>query len=136
MKIITAVKLSVTFALTGMSTIAIAATNQIYSDDVIEETIAQNNWHYYQIRVDDPSKLTVKLRKISDDVDLYVAKSQKPSEDNFVCAPQKTGNMIETCRLTSNIPSVWYIGVHGKADSDYQLGVRAESMKLISQINN
>ncbi|MCW8929136.1 MAG: PPC domain-containing protein [Gammaproteobacteria bacterium] len=107
----------------------------IYSEDTISEEINHKDWHFYKIEVDNPSKLTVKLRKISDDVDLYVAHSKKPTEDNFHCAPQKSGSSIETCRLTSNTAATWYIGVHGKMDSNYQLSVNTKDLKLLSQID-
>ena len=55
--------------------------------------------------------------------------------DEFQCAPLKTGASIETCRLTSHVPTTWFIGVHGKMDSDYQLKVKTDDLKLISQIN-
>ena len=32
--------------------------------------------------------------KLSDNVDLYVARAKKPTEDDFLCAPQKPGNLI------------------------------------------
>lgn len=118
----------------GLCNNACAATNQIYSDDIVQEVIDENTWHYYQIEVENPAKLTVKLRKLSDDVDLYVAQAKKPTEDNFVCAPQKSGNSIETCRLTSSTAGIWFIGIHGKTESDYQLGVQTREMQQLTQI--
>lgn len=111
-----------------------AIATDIYSEDTISEEIDYKDWHFYKIEVDNPAKLTVKLRKISNDVDLYVSRSKKPSEDEFQCAPLKTGTLIETCRLTSDTPGIWYIGVHGKMESNYQLRVNTDDLKLISQV--
>lgn len=108
----------------------------IYSEDTVIEEINNDDWHFYKIEVDNPAKLTVKLRKISDDVDLYVSRSKKPSEDEFNCAPLKTGSSIETCRLTSNTATTWYIGIHGKMDGDYQLSVKTIDLNLLSLIGN
>ena len=118
-----------------ISTFVSAGTSQIFSDDVIQDEIYENNWHYYQIELETPTKLTVKLRKLSDNVDLYVARAKKPTEDDFLCAPQKPGNLIETCRLTISTAGTWYIGIHGKSDSDYQLGVQARDIEGLTQIN-
>lgn len=112
----------------------LAATSQIYPEDVIFEAIEEDSWHYYQLELDNPAKLTIKLRKLSDDVDLYVSQNKKPTLDDFMCAPQKAGNLIETCRLTSNTTGKWFIGIHGKTYSEYQLGVNVRDLDLISQI--
>ena len=106
----------------------------IYSEDTISEEINSKDWHYYKIDVEYPAKLTVKLRKISDDVDLYVSPLKKPSEEEFQCAPLKNGSSIETCRLTSHTAGTWYIGIHGKMDSDYQLSVKTDDLNLLSHI--
>lgn len=122
-------------ALLFIGSLSLAETSQIYSEDIVQEEIYEDDWHFYQLDIDNPSKLTVKLRKISSDVDLYVSRSKKPTEDSFVCAPQKSGKLIETCRLTSHTPGKWYIGIHGKTDSEYQLKVKADEMALVSQIS-
>ncbi len=104
----------------------------IYPEDKITDQISQYNWQYYKVELDNPAKLTIKLRKISDDVDLYVGKNKKPTTDNFICAPRKSGKRIETCRLNSQEADVIYIGIYGKADSDYQLGLSAHEQELLS----
>ena len=109
--------------------------SDIYSEDILIEEVNHEEWNFYKIVVENPAKLTVKLRKISDDVDLYVSQTKKPTEDEFTCAPLKMGKSIETCRLTSHMPTTWYIGVHGKQESDYQLSVKTDDLRLISQIN-
>jgi len=118
------------------SSIAIAQTSEIRSNDIIQEKIKESGWHYYEIDIDKPSKLTVKLRKISKDVDLYVARDDKPTQDDFLCAPLKSGKQIETCRMTINIPGKWFVGIYGKLESKYQLGVETKDMKFLSQIND
>lgn len=130
--------LSIAVPLLLCSTMTYAAgttVTPIYSDEVIYEIIDYDDWHFYSIELDKPVKLTVKLRKISDDADLYVARSKKPTKDKFQCAPLKEGTSIETCRINIQTAGTWYIGVHGKKDSDYQLGVNITDMKQISQIN-
>jgi len=122
---------SQSFANEESSTTEKLATS-IYSEDVVEELINHDDWHFYKIEVETAAKLTVKLRKISDDADLYVSSSKKPSNDDFQCAPKKSGKLIETCRLSSNTPIIWYIGVHGKLESDYQLGVTTNELSLVS----
>ncbi|WP_198264582.1 PPC domain-containing protein [sulfur-oxidizing endosymbiont of Gigantopelta aegis] len=112
-----------------------ADTTSIYPEDTIVKEIDYKSWHFYKIEVDNPTKLTVKLRKISDDVDLYVSRSKKPTKNEFLCAPLKQGSSIETCRLTSHTAATWYIGVHGKLKSDYQLNVQTNDLNLLSQIN-
>ena len=104
----------------------------IYSEDIVIELIDHDDWHFYKIEVDTAAKLTVKLRKISDDADLYVSRSKKPTDNDFQCAPKKSGKLIETCRLSSSTPVIWYIGVHGKLESDYQLGVTTNELNLVS----
>ena len=107
----------------------------IYSEDIITDQVNADDWHFYKIDLETAAKLTVKLRKISDDVDLYVTRSKKPTNSDFLCAPQKLGNLIETCRLTNHTASTWYIGVHGKMDSQYQLGIETKDLDLTSQIH-
>lgn len=119
---------SITLAASAIPTV-------IYSEDTISEEINQKDWHFYKIDVDNPAKLTVKLRKVSDDVDLYVSRSKKPTIDEFQCAPLKDGSSIETCRLTSHTSATWYIGIHGKMDSDYQLSVKTDDLELLSLID-
>lgn len=121
------------------SSIALAAAvipTEIYSEDTISEEIDYQQWHFYIIAVDKPSKLTIKLRKISHDADLYVSRSKIPTEETFQCAPLKNGTSIETCRLTSHKPGIWYIGIYGKKESDYQLGVKTVDLKSLSKIKS
>ncbi len=106
---------------------------EIYSEDVISNFVGSEKWQFYRIDIDTPAKLTVKLRKIDNNADLYVLRSKKPSKDEFLCAPKREGQSIETCRLTANEAGTWYIGVHSKQGSHYQLGVKAKDMSLISQ---
>jgi len=108
---------------------------QFIQKTLLLNEIGYKSWHFYKIEVDNPTKLTVKLRKISDDVDLYVSRSKKPTKNEFLCAPLKQGSSIETCRLTSHTAATWYIGVHGKLKSDYQLNVQTNDLNLLSQIN-
>ncbi len=119
------------------STVTLASDNNntaepIYPDDQIHEQIDSNSWKFYKLELDNPAKLTIKLRKLSDDVDLYVAKTQKPTTSEYLCAPRKSGKRIETCRLSAQKYDVLYIGIFAKADSDYQLGVSARDIKLLS----
>ncbi len=107
----------------------------IYANDIIHEVIDYDDWHFYSIELDKPAKLTVKLRKISDDVDLYVSRDKVPTADVFLCAPLKNGTSIETCRITSQTAGMWYIGVHGKMDGDYQLGVNTTELKQLGHVN-
>lgn len=128
--------LSALFLSTSFVTFAASAIpTDIYSEDTVSDQITYKDWHFYKIDVDNPAKLTIKLRKISDDVDLYVSRSKKPSEEEFQCAPLKNGSSIETCRLTSSTAATWYIGIHGKMDSDYQLSVRTVDLELLSLID-
>lgn len=99
---------------------------------VIQQQIAKNQWQYYQLDLDTPSQLTIKLRKMSNDVDLYVSRAKKPTKDDFLCAPKRSSAMIETCRLNTQKAGKWFIGIYGKTDSNYQLGVRANDCELIS----
>jgi len=108
----------------------------VYSEDIIEQEVDMESWNFYQLETDTAAKITIKLRKISDDADLYVLQSKKPTKDAYTCAPKKSGSSIETCRITSNDAGIWYIGVYGKEQSDYQLGIKTKDLSLISQINN
>jgi hypothetical protein len=118
------------------SSIAIAQTSEIRSNDIIQEKVKKSSWQYYEININKPSKLTVKLRKISKDVDLYVARNDKPTKEDFLCAPLKSGKQIETCRMTILTPGKLYVGIYGKLESKYQLGVETKDMKFLSQIND
>jgi hypothetical protein len=109
---------------------------EIFPEDTINKDIGENDWHFYKIMIEKPAKLTVKLRRLSDDVDLYVARSNKPDKENYSCAPLKTGKSIETCRLTSDYPGLWYIGIHGKTDGQYQLGVGTKQISQLSLVKN
>ncbi len=134
--LVKAARTTITIIITCLATVSIAyaaeSINSIYPEDKIRDQISQYSWQYYKVELDNPAKLTIKLRKISDDVDLYVGKNQKPGTDNFVCAPRKSGKRIETCRLSSQEADVIYIGIYGKADSDYQLGLSAHEQELVS----
>ena len=94
-------------------------------EEIISEQIETNGWKYYRIDLDKPANLTVKLRKVKGDADIYVVSSRKPSASFHECAPKKTGNRAETCRIKSNSSKIWYVGVHGKEQSSYELKIES-----------
>ena len=94
-------------------------------EDVLTGAIESNTWQYYRVELDEPANLTVKLRKVKGNADVYVVSSRKPTQTFHECAPKKTGNKAETCRIKSNTTSVWYVGVYGKESSTYDLTVES-----------
>jgi hypothetical protein len=103
-------------------------------EEIISDQIETNDWKYYRIELDEPANLTVKLRKVQGNADIYVVSSRKPTASFHECAPKKTGNRAETCRIKSNSSKVWYVGVHGKKQSSYELKI--ESRGFTGKIGN
>ena len=95
-------------------------------EETINDEIELNAWKYYRVELDEPSNLTVKLRKVQGDADIYVVSSRKPTASLHECAPQKLGNRGETCRIKSNSSKVWYVGVHAKEQSSYKLTIESQ----------
>lgn len=115
-------------------TLLFLLSNPLYAADSIaplepEETISDqielDTWKYYRVELDEPSNLTVKLRKIQGDADIYVVSSRKPTASFHECAPKKLGNRGETCRIKSDSSKVWYVGVHAKEQSSYNLRIES-----------
>ena len=95
-------------------------------EDVLTESVESNSWQYYRVELDEPANLTVKLRKLKGNADVYVVSSRKPTQNFHECAPKKAGNKAETCRIKSKTASVWYVGVYGKESSQYDLMVESK----------
>lgn len=95
-------------------------------EETLHEQIEADSWQYYRVELDEPANLTVKLRKVRGNADIYVVSSRKPSESFHECAPKKSGNKAETCRVKSAASKTWYVGVHGKESSSYNLKVESK----------
>lgn len=83
----------------------------ITEDMDVSDSISQKDWRYYRITGASNSTITVDLTGLSDDLDLYVKKGDRPSIDSFDCRPYLGGNSSETCQITDS--GEWYIGVRG-----------------------
>ncbi|MCW8929184.1 MAG: PPC domain-containing protein [Gammaproteobacteria bacterium] len=103
-------------------------------EETINNQIEGDSWQYYRIELDEPANLTVKLRKVHGDADMYVVSSRKPTTDFHECAPKKAGNRGETCRIKTNSSKIWYVGVHGKEQSSYDLKI--ESQGFTGKVSN
>ena len=95
-------------------------------EETLSESIESNTWQYYRVELDEPADLTVKLRKVKGNADVYVVSSRKPTQAFHECAPRKVGSRAETCRMKSETSNIWYVGVFGQQDSTYDLKIESE----------
>ena len=85
-------------------------------------TVAEGKWLYYQIQASAAdTKLTVELKNLSSDVDLYVRKGAKPNLSDFDCRPYLGGTSSETCNLTNTGDTTWFIGVYGYTAGSFSI---------------
>ena len=116
-----------TLSLFLLSSVLFAQDNitALEPEETLSESVESNTWRYYRIELDEPADLTVKLRKVKGNADVYVVSSRKPTQAFHECAPKKKGNRGETCRMKSETSNVWYVGVFGQESSTYDLKVES-----------
>jgi len=89
--------------------------------------VEKNKWKtYYENINDNYSNIAVKIMNLTDDVDLYVKKGNKPDFDNYDCRPYKGGKRDEVCDLSNNGNNVWYFSIYGYKTGDFTISVKAK----------
>ncbi len=91
----------------------------------LNDRVAAGEWNYYVINTTaSQTALTLSLENLSDDVDLYVLKGQRPSASSNQCASYRLSNETEQCTLTSSVEnSEWTVGVFGYRAGSYDIRV-------------
>jgi len=89
-------------------------------------SVEKNKWKTYYSNIDNTyTNFIVKIHNLSDDVDLYIKKGNKPDFDNYDCRPYKGGKRDEFCDLTNSENSVWYFCVYGYKAGNFSISVKA-----------
>jgi|GEM_PF-1443977 len=92
-------------------------TVNLTSGQSVTGTVGSTAWDNLKIvSSDSDTQLTVSLKGLSDNADLYVRKSSSPTLYAYDCVSNHTATMDETCTVNiSGQAATWYIGVYGKA---------------------
>jgi hypothetical protein len=113
-------------SLMSMTLYASDDVTQLEPEETLSEEISSSGWKYYRVELDEPANLTVKLRKVEGEADIYVVSNRKPNTSFHECAPQRAGSRAETCRIKSGSATIWYVGVLSKENSSYDLKVESK----------
>jgi len=115
---------SVSYTLTSTLSDDVTATSSTPSADTLTSgqavngTVSTASWTDYKIvSSDSNNNLTVNLKNLSDDADLYIGKGYLPYSDSFDCASYNEGTVEENCQLdiAGQGEVTWYVGVYGYA---------------------
>ena len=96
---------------------------------IIDEkgSVAKNKWKTYYAKIDNTySNFIVKIQNLSDDVDLYVKKGNKPDINNYDCRPYKGGTRDEVCELSNSGDNLWYFAIFGYKAGDFNISVKTK----------
>ncbi|KZX50342.1 hypothetical protein A3709_11345 [Halioglobus sp. HI00S01] len=104
------------------------APTQIYSGQVVSNTVTQDNWRYY--RITGSGELSVDLYNLTADADLYVRKGNtNPTISAYSCASNNPGSISDSCSVTLSNGQSAIIGVKGFSSgaTGYSLRANVES---------
>jgi len=96
---------------------------------IIDEkgSVAKNKWKTYYANIDNTySSFIAKIQNLTEDVDLYVKKGNKPDYNNYDCRPYKGGKRDEVCDLSNNGDTLWYFSIYGYKAGDFNISVKAK----------
>ena len=96
---------------------------------IIDEkgTVEKGKWKTYYANIDNShSNIIVKIQNLTEDVDLYVKKSNKPDFDNYDCRPYKGGKRDEICNLSNSGDNLWYFCIYGYKTGDFTISVKTK----------
>jgi subtilisin family serine protease len=103
----------------------------------IKGKVKQNQWMYYQIITESlECQYTLKMDDISNDADMYLSQSQKPSLKEWDYRPYKGFRQPETIIFHANQSSQWYVGIYGYRASDFQLSISSIVIRQLSIDNS
>jgi hypothetical protein len=99
-----------------------AKARELVSGVEVTGSVELGQWQYYAIDVTPraATQLLVELFGLSSDVDLYVQRWSLPTMQNYRCRPSR-GIDAEICILDFNGGGIWYIGVYGYSQGDFNL---------------
>jgi len=90
-------------------------------------TVEKGKWKTYYANINNSySNFIVKIQNLTDDVDLYVKKDNKPDFNNYECRPYKGGKRDEVCDLTNSGDTLWYFSIYGYKSGDFTISVKAK----------
>ena len=77
-------------------------------------TVLTNEWQDFKVTlVASQTQFTVTLNGLSQDADLYVRKSTRPTRRSYDCRPLLSGASSETCVISNNGNHTYFISVRG-----------------------
>lgn len=83
-------------------------------------------WNYYFVNIPSgTTKLTVTLRNLTGDVDLFMLRGEKPTSDLFYCLSGNPERTEEECTVVNPSPGVWWIGVNNWDVGNISYTIRA-----------
>jgi len=90
-------------------------------------SVGEKKWKTYYANIDNTyTNFSAKIQNLSNDVDLYVKKGNKPDFNNYDCRPYKGGRRDESCDLNNNGDNLWYFSVYGYKSGDFSISVTAK----------
>jgi len=90
-------------------------------------SVSKGKWKTYYANIDKAySNFIVKIQDLTEDIDLYVKKGNKPDFNNFDCRPYKGGKREEVCDLSNNDDNLWYFCIYGYKAGDFTISVKSK----------
>ncbi len=99
-----------------------ASVVELTSGEHVSDTVEYDDWKQYKIISSaSDTELQVDLTDLSADVDLYVKQGAVPTLSSYDCRPYRGGTTSESCTLSNNGETEWYISVHGYRAGNFEL---------------
>ena len=106
-------------------------------DNTATGQIGLREWKFYSVDVpQDSTRLDVKLQDLTNDADLYVRETTRPSGTvdeggQYDCGSYNGGTTTEVCELNNAGGKRYIVGVYGYQASDYSLLATASTEQIV-----
>ena len=89
----------------------------------IFDSVDSEEWNYYELDMppNGSAAIQFKLENISGYVDLYIKNGNKPTIDDNDCYVYYLSNTSDYCTFENIGENMWYIGVYGYINGEYEL---------------
>ncbi|MCX7823504.1 MAG: DUF4214 domain-containing protein [Syntrophobacterales bacterium] len=86
--------------------------NGVSRSDSVSGNSEGSAWNYYFVTIPPgTTRLTVTLRNLTGDVDLFMLRNERPTSNLFDCVSGGEEQTEEECSFLNPLPGVWWIGV-------------------------
>jgi hypothetical protein len=99
-----------------------STVTELTSGQQVSDSAGYHAWKKYKITSSaSDAELKVDMTNLSSDVDLYVQQGAEPSLTSYACRPYAGGTTSESCTLTNNGATEWYVSVYGYTAGNFDL---------------